>query len=169
VTFSITVGSEGGPVPTGTVYLFDGTGVLAILGLTNGTASFTDSSLSPRPHNLHATYTADQYSYFSRSPYLRQVVERAPTTTSLSSSPNPSQHGQAVTFTAQVTSSGAMPTGGVRFLDGTTTIGRSKLSGGVATLTTAKLKVGTHPITAEYEGDRDNDPSTSPVLYQVVQ
>jgi len=76
VTFSIAVGSEGGPVPTGTVYLFDGTGVLAILGLTNGSASFTTSTLSARPHRLHATYTGDQYSRISRSPYLQQVVEK---------------------------------------------------------------------------------------------
>ena len=43
------------------------------------------------------------------------------------------------------------------------------LSGGVATLTTSKLAVGTHPIMAKYLGDADNATSTSPVLDQVVQ
>jgi len=43
------------------------------------------------------------------------------------------------------------------------------LNGGVATLTTSKLAVGTHSITAEYLGDADCAESTSPVLDQVVQ
>jgi hypothetical protein len=74
-----------------------------------------------------------------------------------------------VTFTAHVTGTGPAPTGKVRFLDGTTTVGSAALSGGIAKLTKFKLAVGTHPITAQYLGDVVSDTSTSPVLSQVVQ
>jgi len=95
---------------------------------------------------------------------------RAATTTTLTSSLNPSVHGQAVTFTAVVTSTGPYPpTGKVTFKDGTTAIGTVTLSSSVATLTTSKLAVGTHAITAVYAGDTYNAKDTSQVLDQVVQ
>jgi hypothetical protein len=99
-----------------------------------------------------------------------QVVEGYTTTTSLISSPNPSQFGQPVTFTATVASSGpSTPTGKLRFLDGKTVIGSPTLSGGVAKITKSTLAVGTHAITAQYLGDAVSDKSTSPVVNQVVQ
>jgi hypothetical protein len=95
------------------------------------------------------------------------------TATALTSSPNPSTSGQAVTFTATVTAQQGFykgtPTGTVSFYDGTTNIGNSNLNSGVATLTTSTLPVGTDSITATYNGDANFAPSTSPVLYQVVQ
>ena len=42
------------------------------------------------------------------------------------------------------------------------------LVGGAATYTKTKVRVGTHAITAEYLGDSDSAPSTSPVLEEVV-
>jgi len=94
------------------------------------------------------------------------------TTTALASSPNPSSFGQAVTFTATVTSQffKFQPTGTMSFYDGTTNIGNSNLNGGgVAILMTSTLSLGTHSITATYNGDTNFAPSTSSVLYQVVQ
>jgi hypothetical protein len=79
-------------------------------------------------------------------------VENAPTTTSLTSSPNPSQFGQSVTFTATVTGSGT-PTGTVTFKDGGKTLGTVFLSAGLASFSTSSLKKGTHLITAPYSGD----------------
>ncbi len=78
-----------------------------------------------------------------------------------------------MTFTATVTAQPGFdkntPTGTVNFYDGTTNIGNSSLnSSGVATLTTSTLAVGTHNMTATYNGDTNFAPSTSPVLYQVV-
>jgi hypothetical protein len=97
-----------------------------------------------------------------------------PTTTALTSSPNPSNFGQAVTFTATVTVQPGfykgVPTGTVTFYDGSTNIGNSPLdSNGVAILTTSKLTEGTHSMTATYSGDKNCVPSTSPALYQTVQ
>jgi hypothetical protein len=93
------------------------------------------------------------------------------TTTSLFSSPNPSNFGQSVTITATVTSkSSGTPTGTVSFYDGTMNIGNSNLnSNGMATLTTSTLSEGTHSITATYNGDANFLSSTSPVLHQIVQ
>ena len=90
-------------------------------------------------------------------------------TTTLISSLNPSVLGQAVTFTATVTSSATgTPTGTVTFNDGGTVLGTGALSGGTATLATSALAGGTHSITAVYGGDTNFASSTSPVLTQTV-
>ena len=102
-----------------------------------------------------ATNAADRFSY---------VVVGS--TTSLSSSQNPSSAGQPVTFTASVT--GFAPTGTVTFFDGGTPIGTATLTGSTATLTTSSLSVGSHSITARYNGDTNNLPSTSAALIQNV-
>jgi len=94
-----------------------------------------------------------------------------PTTTAIVSSLNPSNFGQAVTFTATVTPQGTgTPTGTVSFFDGTTNIGNSSLNGsGVAVFTISTLAVGTHSIAGIYNGDFNFATSTSPILSQVVQ
>src|SRR5208282_2589394 len=80
------------------------------------------------------------------------TVGQAPTTVTLSSSLNPSAYGQAVTFTATVSSSSGTPSGKVTFMNGTATWGTATLVGGVATLTTKTLAVGTASMTAVYNG-----------------
>jgi Bacterial Ig-like domain (group 3) len=95
----------------------------------------------------------------------------AATTTTLSSSPNPSTHGQAVTFTALVTPEGGTPPDGetVTFMKGKTVLGTESLSGGSASFTTSTLPVGTNSITAVYGGDSNIIGSTSNIVKQVVQ
>jgi hypothetical protein len=75
-------------------------------------------------------------------------------TTTLSSSLNPSVFGQAVTFTATVSTTGpGTPTGTVTFtIDGTAQT-PVPLSGGQATFATSTLAVGTHSVAAAYSGD----------------
>src|SRR6266566_128044 len=93
----------------------------------------------------------------------------SPSATTLISSLNPSALGQAVTFTATVTSSATgTPTGTVTFQDGASALGTGTLSGGTATFTTSALTAGTHSITAIYGGDANFAGSTSPVLTQTV-
>ncbi|MFZ6030297.1 MAG: Ig-like domain repeat protein [Chloroflexota bacterium] len=87
-----------------------------------------------------------------------------PTNTGLTVSPNPARLGQAVTFFASVSASGNHPSGSVTFYNGTTQLGSSNLNGsGAASFTTAALPVGTHSITARYNGNADFLPSTSAV------
>jgi uncharacterized repeat protein (TIGR03803 family) len=99
-----------------------------------------------------------------------EVTPAAATTTTLTSSPNPSTRGQAVTFTAVVASSAGMPPDGetVSFMKGKTTLGTGLLSGGSASFTTSTLGSGTFPITAAYGGDPNFAASTSNVVEQVV-
>src|SRR5271157_5365536 len=93
------------------------------------------------------------------------------TRTTLVSSRNPSTYGQAVTFTAAVTSKlGAPPNGeNVTFMEGTAVLGTGTLSGGSASFTTSTLKAGTNAITAVYGGDSNLGGSKSKALKQVVQ
>ena len=89
------------------------------------------------------------------------------TTTSLTSTPNPSQLGQAVTFTATVSSASGTPGGKVLFKNGSSNIGVGTLSGGVATFVTSKLPAGKDRITAAYEGETGFLPSAAAILQLV--
>jgi hypothetical protein len=157
-------------IPDGDLVLFyDGTSLLGSVALQNQVASFTTSSLSAKKHRITAEYLGD--SLFKPShDSVGQVVEKSPTATTLTSTPNPCSFGKAVTFTAIVAASGnALPTGTVVLWDGESAIGSAKLSGGIATFIKSKLALGTHSITARYLGDATFDRSRSPVLNQVVQ
>ncbi len=169
VTFTATVTSIHGAIPNGgLVTFYDGSTEIGTGTTAGGVATFTTSSLVAKTHIIKATYAGDAI-FEPSSGTVKQVVDKYPTTTALSSSPNPSTYKQAVTFTAAVTSAGPTATGKVEFKDGTKVIKTVTLSAGVATFATSKLAVGTHPITAEYTGDGDSAESTSPVLDQVVQ
>jgi hypothetical protein len=82
-------------------------------------------------------------------------VARALTTTRLASSINPSGLGEAVTFTATVTSAAGTPTGTVQFIIDGVNQGkpRSLNALGVASGSTSVLTAGNHKVTAEYTGD----------------
>jgi hypothetical protein len=169
VTFTATVTSTHGAIPDGeSVTFYDGKTAIGKGTTVGGVATFTTSSLTAKTHTINAAYAGDE-TFEPSTGLVRQVVDKYTTTTALTSSLNPSNYGQAVTFTATVTSAGPTPTGKVKFMDGTTTLKSVTLSGGVAALTTSKLAVGTHPITAQYLGDADSAESTSSVLDQVVQ
>jgi hypothetical protein len=169
VTFTATVTSSHGPIPDGELVTFyDGATAIGTGSTASGVAEFTTSSLTAKTHTIKATYAGDAI-FKPSSGTVTQTVIKYQTTTTLTSSPNPSQFGQAVTFTAQVTSTGPVPTGRVKFLDGTTGIGLATLSGGGANLTKSTLAVGTHEITAQYLGDAASSTSTSAVVNQVVQ
>jgi len=169
VTFTAKVTWSYGTIPDGElVKFYDGATPIGTGVTASGVATFTTSSLTAKTHTIKAAYAGDLRLKPSTGT-VTQVVSKYPTTTTLASSPNPSQFGQVVTFTAQVTSTGPAPTGSVKFLDGTTGIGLVTLSGGVAELTKSTLAVGTHSITAHYNGDAASSTSTSAVVNQVVQ
>jgi len=170
VTFTAKVSSTSGTIPDGELVTFyDGTTALTSVALADETATFTTSSLSAKAHTIKAAYAGDAFFKPSKR-MVKQIVNKDSTTTSLTSSPNPSNFGQPVTFTAQVTGTGPFaPAGKVKIFDGTTVLGTAIMSGDIAKLSKSMLDVGSHPITAEYLGDDANSKSTSPVLNQVVQ
>jgi pseudomonalisin len=89
------------------------------------------------------------------------------TTTTLTSSASTIASGVPVTFTASVT--GSTPAGKVSFLNGAYTIGSAQLNdGGEAYFTTTLSAVGSDLITAIYEGDPNNQSSTSAPLTENV-
>jgi hypothetical protein len=90
------------------------------------------------------------------------------TTTAVTSSVNPSQLFQTVTFTATVSASGGTPAGTVAFFNGSNQLGVATLSAGKAAFQATNLAVGAQSITASYTGSAKLASSTSPVLTQTV-
>jgi hypothetical protein len=170
VTLTAAISSTGGTPPDGEVITFkQGGSVLATSPLSGGKASFTTSTLTVGKHTITASYAADA-TFSASSASLAQVVQKYPTSTSLTSSLNPSIYGQPVTLSATVSSAGSPPTGTVTFKKGTTNLASPvTLSSGLATLTLTNLVPGTLSITATYNGDGSSAVSTSaPPLTQIV-
>jgi hypothetical protein len=152
LTAVVTAGN--GPPPDGeTVTFMKGTTVLGTGALRGGSASFTTSALPVGTNFIQAVYVGDANLAGSTSNTVKQVVNKATTTTTLVSSQNPSNSGQSVTFTASVAPqfSGTVH-GTVTFYDGTTALKTASLSGGVAKFTTSTLTSGKHSIKATYNG-----------------
>ncbi len=81
------------------------------------------------------------------------LANKLATTTTLTSAPNPSVFGQAVTFTATVTSSGGTPTGSITFTIDSTNLTVPLGANGQAVYVTQTLSLGNHPTSAAYSGD----------------
>jgi len=141
----------------GSVSFFDGTRVIgsAQVNGSNGAlqATLSTASLSVGTHHLTASYSGDATFVPSVSDPMPQIVSKAPTTTALSSSANPSVFGQPVTVTASVTSPAGTPTGSTTFTSDGIPQGTMGLVNGQTVLTTSALPVGNHTITATYNGD----------------
>ena len=170
VTFTATVKpASGSGIPTGTVTFNDGATALGTGTLSGGIATFMTSGLGAGAHSITALYGGDASFGGGASPVLTQTINKAASSTSVTSSNNSSNRGAAVTFTATVTSSATgTPTGTVTFQEGAAALGTGTLSGGKATFTTSGLTAGTHSITAIYGGDASFTISTSPVLMQTI-
>jgi hypothetical protein len=168
-TFTAVVSSLAG-TPTGKIKYLNGTTLLATVKLTSGSAKYTTSKLPPGSNSITAVYQGDSNHSGSTSAPVNQIVQ-AVTATTLTSSPNPSIYGQAVTFTAVVSSSAGAPPDGetVTFMEGATVLGTGHLSGGSASFTTSTLVAGNNAITAVYGGDSDFGGSASKAVKQVVQ
>ncbi len=123
-------------------------------------------------HSITAIYSGNATFATSTSPALAHTVDKARSATALTSSHNPSVFGQPVTLTATVTAvapGGGTPTGTVTFKSGLTVLSTVALTAGKASLFVASLAVGSHSITADYNGSADYDTSNSAVLTQTVK
>ena len=165
VTFTATVTSGTG-TPTGTVTFKDGATVLGSSALSSGQASLSTSTLATGGHSITATYNGDSTHASSTSAALSQTVTQAGTTTTLTSSPNPSNVGQTVTFTATISPSAG--TGTVVFTIDSTKGSPVAVSAGKAMFATSALAAGGHQVTAAYSGDGNYTGSTSSTLSQTV-
>jgi hypothetical protein len=148
-------------VPTGTATFNDGLGDTYAVPVAGGTATLI---LQPPAGTYQFTAVYGGDSNFAASPVsspVSELVEQG-TSTSITISSNPAIFGQPVTLTATVAPPTA--TGRVTFYDHANFLGVAPLSNGTAAFTTSLLQSGLRNLTARYDGDANDPPSTSAIL-----
>jgi hypothetical protein len=162
VTLTATVTSTAG-TPSGMVTFTNGATVLGMGTLnSSGIASLTTTALPVGSDVLGASYSASANYLGSSSPNLTVIVNAVASSTALTSSAATTVIGGNVTLTATVTSTTGTPAGTVTFSNGATVLGTGTLNaGGVATLTTNALPLGSNALIAGYSGGGNFAPSTS--------
>jgi hypothetical protein len=161
VTISETVPSG----VSGPVTFSNGGTPIGTAPISGGVATITVSNLPVGTDPITASTPGDSLNNPATSPATNETVTKGTPTVSLTSSVNPSVAFQSVTFTATI--SGTV-TGTVTFNDGSILIGTANVSNGAASIADSSLTVGTHTITATYNGDSNNPSATSSPLSQVV-
>ncbi|MEO7836116.1 MAG: Ig-like domain repeat protein, partial [Acidimicrobiales bacterium] len=150
--------------PEGTVTFSEGS---AVIGTGNvdkdGVARLTSSTLSAGTHTLVAAYSGTAMHGPSTSGPFAQVVDPDSSTVSVATSPVNPVFGDAISFSAVVTTAnGGGATGTVTFTDGGNALGTAAIGpANTATLTTSGLEVGDHVVTAVYGGDANVATSTA--------
>jgi len=168
VTWTAMVTTSGPVPPTGTVnFTWSGHSIGTATINASGVATLSKSNLNADLFPLTAVYLGDTSNARSASAILNQVVRQTTTSATLTSSPNPSAPGQAVTFTATISSPTVIQTGPVTFMAGKTVLGTAQLGGGKAKLTISSLSVGSTKVTATYFGN-SNIAKSSASVTQIV-
>jgi sugar lactone lactonase YvrE len=156
--------------PSGSVQLLEGAVLMGLATLQNGVAQFPVSFNAAGTHLLTAVYAGDAGFAGSTSQPFSEVVKNAFGFASLSSNPNPSTAGSAVTIAVVLNPASA--TGTVEFLDSSSvppvSLGIVTVANGAASLTTSGLSAGSHTIAVNYSGDTNFMSGSSSIL-QVVQ
>jgi hypothetical protein len=186
LTATISVTSPGAGTPSGTVNFYDASSTLiGSQTLSSGTASINVSTLGVNVHGITATYVGDANFITSTAGSVNQVVNKSPSTTTVTSDSTFSNgdynsvFGQTVTFTATVAANSpgvGTPTGTVTFNSPGGVPRVATLVNGVATYSTtqlpAYLPLGSYQITATYSGDTNfttSDSTGSPITQNVSQ
>ena len=172
VSFTATLSGVLG-TPTGMVqFQIDGVNFGSAAPVSSGSASSGAlTTLTAGNHTIGAIYSGDT-NYLGSKGTLTQTVNKAATSSSVTSSGISFVYGQNVTFTAKIaiTAPGAgTPTGTVTFVDGQISLGSVAVSAGSAALTTQTLTAGSHTISAVYNGDNNFSGSTGTVSQQITQ
>lgn len=173
LTATVTPAAPGKGVPTGSVvFSISGYGSIVKPLDESGVAAITIDTLDLGNYVITSTYSGDSDFYPSVSSPVNLTVNQALTATALKSSSNPSDYGQAVTFTASVTpvSPGVgTPTGTVIFIVDGTASALSTLLNGEATYSPEMLTIGEHTMSVQYSGDSNFMSSSSQPLIQNVR
>jgi Bacterial Ig-like domain (group 3)/FG-GAP-like repeat len=185
-SFANSVSSPSFP-PTGTYAVLDNGTAIGNGNVTATSTSFSINALysGVGTHTYTVTYSGDA-NHLSASNTLNEIINPAPTTTTLQSAPNPVPYGQPLTLTALITPSIAAGTPELT-ASGPSTITFNGLPGGSITLpvnfptgspgnTSAtitytpagKITPGSYHVTAVFSGNINLLGSTSSVLSQIV-
>ena len=169
-TANVSVVAPGTGSLSGVVQFFDGGTLIASVPLVGGTAGISTSGLVAGSHTLTAAYSGDA-SFAASSATASFTVQpaSATATTIVTSSLNPANAGQVVTFRASVSAPSGGVSGIVEFYDGSTSLGTATLAAGTASLSTASLAAGGHAVSARFLGNAAVPPSLSAVMAQTVQ
>jgi len=172
-TPAVTVSDPGGtytgaPIAaTATVTGVGGTAARSLEGVTPTLTYYAGSGTSGTNLGSTAPSATGTYTVVARFPSSADYVAAnsepatfaiapARATIALSSSSASPFYGQAVTFVATVNSGSGTPVGTVTFADGTTPLATVPLNGsGQAALKVTSLSLGSHAITATYNGAAD--------------
>jgi sugar lactone lactonase YvrE len=170
LTFTAGV-SGANTIPTGTVTFKDGSSIIGVSTLNGaGVATLSTTALSAGPHLITAAYAGDGNNTASVSSVYTQTIQQATTQTVLALTSATANYGASVRMTATVTGSGGLPGGEVNFVDGSTVLGTGHLnSAGVASFSTSSLSLGQHNLTAVYNGDTNDETSTSASQILTIQ
>jgi ELWxxDGT repeat protein len=152
LTATVSVPPPGAGKPSGAVTFFDGPTPIGSAPISGGAAVLAGVKLPPGVRRLLAVYSGDADFHGTNSAPIAVTVQTA--TLTVVGVP-PSVFGQTVPLKATVT--GLAPgsgkaVGGVTFKDGTLVLGTANVYNGVAYLSVTGLAVGTHLITAVYDG-----------------
>jgi hypothetical protein len=173
VTFTSEVVAAGGPAPVGTVAFTEGNSTLAVANLNSkGIATLNTTQLGAGEHQIVAAYSGDANHPGGKSAPLTQVIDKASTQVTLTSSLNPAPFGTTGTLKASVFAvapGGGTPAGTVTFREGETVLDVVQLSGHIATLSLKTLSLGVHEITAAYSGAANHEPGESEPLTQTIE
>lgn len=137
---------------------------------SKGNASITLLNLNAGLHQIRSVYLGDE-NFDSSTFALNQQVNRANTSTTVTSTANPTVYGKPLNFTTAVTSDKATPIGSLQYkingeIYGTpTSLDRS----GRASVIITKMAVGTYKIEAIYLGNTDYNSSTGQFNQEVIQ
>ncbi len=159
VTCTTTCAASPGIPSAGTVQFKDaGTAMgSAVTVSSSGVATYTTSTLAVGTQAITAVYSGSSSKWAtSTSSSLSQVINGAPTTTTLTATPNPNSYGTAATLKATVACSASgcgTPAGTVAFTNNSVTISGCSavtLSAGIANCSLSGLNGGTYSVAAVY-------------------
>jgi hypothetical protein len=153
--------------PTGSVSFYNGGALMGTAPLAGDSAELSTSALTGGNHTIKAVYGGDA-NFRADSTQLSQSVNKEPTSSVLTATPNPSTFGQSVTLRDSV--HGSVPDGGKVYftLDGVVRDSAAIDGNGVAAVSISGLGAGSHPASAFYGGTVNFDTSTSNALLAVV-
>jgi uncharacterized delta-60 repeat protein len=169
VTVNVEAEAASTAIPSGTATVNDGAGQSCTATLAVGTGSCVITPTTEGVKVLSAAYGgSSDFNASASATTTHTVVPVGTTSTTVSTSPGPSYLREAVTLIANVTGVGpGAPTGTITFMNGRRLLATAPLTAGQASFTTSALTVGTHTITAYYDGDLNFNAGSGSTSHEV--